>query len=200
MYVYLLSITTNQARERGRGEEDGERYYISGRTGKNRFPGSARSSFRYGYIWKRVKKVKKIQGLEVDFAASRRKKLRRVFTPYDCKFVKMSALTWLSQEFRIIKITFDFSLHFLSYLKGRAIAQVISHRLPTAAARVKSCGICGGQSGTRAGVLLVLGFPLPIFIPPIAPQSPSSIIWVRYTRPVVAEVPSGLSLTPLIVI
>jgi hypothetical protein len=34
---------------------------------------------------------------------------------------------------------------------GRAIAQAASRRLPTAAARVRSqvrsCGICGGQSG-----------------------------------------------------
>jgi hypothetical protein len=41
------------------------------------------------------------------------------------------------------------------------------------------------------------GFPLSIFIPPIAPQSPSSIIWGWYNRPIVAAVPSGLSLTPL---
>jgi hypothetical protein len=41
-----------------------------------------------------------------------------------------------------------------------------SHRLPTAAARVraqvKSCGVYGGQSGTGAGFLRVLGFFLPI--------------------------------------
>jgi hypothetical protein len=36
-----------------------------------------------------------------------------------------------------------------------------------------------------------------MFIPPISPQSPSSIIWGWYNRPVVAAVPSGLSLTPL---
>jgi hypothetical protein len=69
----------------------------------------------------------------------------------------------------------------------------------TAAARVRpwarSCGICGGQSGTGAGFLRVLRFPLPIFIPPIALQSPSSIFWSWYNRPVVAAVPSGLSLT-----
>jgi hypothetical protein len=41
-------------------------------------------------------------------------------------------------------------------------------------------------------------FSLPIFIPPIAPQSPPSIIWGLYNRPVVAAVPSGLSPTPLI--
>jgi hypothetical protein len=45
--------------------------------------------------------------------------------------------------------------------------------LPTAAARVRvraACGACGGQSGTGAGFLRVLRFPLPI-IPPISPLS-----------------------------
>jgi hypothetical protein len=63
-----------------------------------------------------------------------------------------------------------------------------------------SCGICGGQSGTWAGFLRVLRFPLPIFIPPVAPQSLSSIIRGWYNRPVVAAVPSGLSLSPLRII
>jgi hypothetical protein len=40
---------------------------------------------------------------------------------------------------------------------GRAIAQAVSRLLPTAAAlvraQVRSCGICGGQSGTEAGFL-----------------------------------------------
>jgi hypothetical protein len=54
--------------------------------------------------------------------------------------------------------------------------------------RIWSSGICGGQSGTGAGFLRVLRFPLPIFIPPIAPQSPSSIIWGWYNRPEVAAV------------
>jgi hypothetical protein len=92
------------------------------------------------------------------------------------------------------------------YLKerGRAVAQAVSRWLPTGAARVRprvwSCGICGGQSGAGAGFLRVLRFPLQIFIPPISPQSPSSIIWGWYNRPVVGAVPSGLSLTPLIII
>jgi hypothetical protein len=38
------------------------------------------------------------------------------------------------------------------------------------------------------------------FIPPIAPKSPSSIIWDWYNRPIVAAVTSGLSLTPLRII
>jgi hypothetical protein len=45
------------------------------------------------------------------------------------------------------------------------------------------------KSGAEAGFLRVLRFPLPIFIPPISPQSPSSIIWGWYNRPVVAAVP-----------
>jgi hypothetical protein len=70
---------------------------------------------------------------------------------------------------------------------GRAIAQVVSRRLPNAAVRVRaqvrSCGICGGQSGIGAGFPRVLPFPLPILIPPIAPDS-SSIIRGWYNRPV----------------
>jgi hypothetical protein len=50
------------------------------------------------------------------------------------------------------------------------------------------------------GFLRVLRFPLPIFITPTAPQSPSYIMWGLYNRPVVAAVPSGLSVTPLIII
>jgi hypothetical protein len=86
--------------------------------------------------------------------------------------------------------------------EGRAIAGAVSRWLPTAVARVQawvwSCGICGGQCGTGEGFLRVPRFPLPIFIPPIAPQSPSSIIWGLYNRPELATVPSGLSPTPLI--
>jgi hypothetical protein len=89
-------------------------------------------------------------------------------------------------------------------LPDRAIAQAVSRWLPTAAARfrewVRSCGICGGQSGTGAGFLRVLRFLLSIFIPPITPQTPSSIIWGWYNRPMVAAVPSGLSLIPLRII
>jgi hypothetical protein len=58
---------------------------------------------------------------------------------------------------------------------GSAIDQAVSRRLPTAMARVRaqvtSCGIRGGQSGTGAGFLRVLWFPLPIIIPQNAPSS-----------------------------
>jgi hypothetical protein len=84
-----------------------------------------------------------------------------------------------------------------------ATAQAVSRWLPTVAPRVRarfrSCGICGGQSGTEAGFLRVLRFPLSIFIPTIAPQSPSYVIWGWYNGPIVAAVPSGLSFTPLII-
>jgi hypothetical protein len=72
-------------------------------------------------------------------------------------------------------------------IPSRAIAQAVNRRLPTAAARVRaqvrSCGICGGQSGTRAGFLRVLRFPQPIRIPPTTPHA-SSIIRVWYYRPI----------------
>jgi hypothetical protein len=80
----------------------------------------------------------------------------------------------------------------ISLPEGRAIAQAVSRWLPTAAARVRSwlwsSGICGGQSDAGAGFLRVLRFPLPIFTPPIAPQSPSPIIWGWYNRPEVTAV------------
>jgi hypothetical protein len=54
----------------------------------------------------------------------------------------------------------------LTYVMSRAVAQAVSHRLPTAAARVrawvKSGGISGGNSGTGAGFLRVLLFSLPL--------------------------------------
>jgi hypothetical protein len=56
--------------------------------------------------------------------------------------------------------------------EGRAVAQAVSRWLPTAAARVRvraACAVCDGQSGTGAGFLRVLRFPLPI-IPPISPS------------------------------
>jgi hypothetical protein len=80
--------------------------------------------------------------------------------------------------------------------EGRVIAQAVSRRLPIAAARVRaqvrSCGICGGQSGTGAGFLPVLRISLPILIPPTAshPSSGDGTI-----VQLVADVPSGLSLT-----
>jgi hypothetical protein len=47
------------------------------------------------------------------------------------------------------------SQHLLRFPLGRAIAQVVSRRILTAAARVRaqvsSCGICGRQRGTGAG-------------------------------------------------
>jgi hypothetical protein len=64
--------------------------------------------------------------------------------------------------------------------ESRVITQAVSRWFPTSAARVRarvwSGWICGGQSDAGVGFLRVLRFPLPIFIPPIAPESSSSII------------------------
>jgi hypothetical protein len=72
----------------------------------------------------------------------------------------------------IIPTTIIQMFHRLNH--GRAIAQALSRRLPTAATwvrtQVNSCGICGGRSGTGARFLRVLRFPMPIFNPPSAPH------------------------------
>jgi hypothetical protein len=73
-------------------------------------------------------------------------------------------------------------------------------RLPNAAARVRaqvrSCGICGGQSGTGGRYFRVLRFPLPILIPPTAPHSSSSSSGAGTIGQLVADVPRGLNLNP----
>jgi hypothetical protein len=63
----------------------------------------------------------------------------------------------------------------LGYSVGRSTAKEFSRRLPTTEARlrsqVKSCGICGGQSGTGVRFFRVLRFPLPFLIAHTAPYS-----------------------------
>jgi hypothetical protein len=94
-----------------------------------------------------------------------------------------------------VRISDPARLTYVSKL-GRVIAQAVSRRLPTAAARVRahvrSCGICGGQTGTGAGVLRVPRFPLPILIPPTVPHSSSRVGAIGQ---LVSDVPSELSLT-----
>jgi hypothetical protein len=78
--------------------------------------------------------------------------------------------------------------------------RVVSRRVPITAARsrakIRSCGICGGQSGTREGFLRVLRFPLPILIPPTASHNNHLSSGAGAMRQLVADVTNGLSLTP----
>jgi hypothetical protein len=113
-----------------------------------------------------------------------------------------NTFTYRRREQRIfVSVSFYLRLkivrRFRTLSKGRAIAQAVSRRLLTAAARVRaqvwSCGSFGGQSDTGAGFLRVLRFPLPVLIPPSAPYSSSDAGTIGH---LVADVPSGLSLTP----
>jgi hypothetical protein len=66
----------------------------------------------------------------------------------------------------------------LNVKAGRAIAQAVSRRVPTAAARAQNPGLVMwdfvmNKSGARAGFLRELRFPLPIYIPSPSPQSSS---------------------------
>jgi hypothetical protein len=96
-------------------------------------------------------------------------------------FLQLSAVQFLPlllQENAKSFVTLKLVYHMINILWGSV---ELAHKSPSnlnswVQARVWSCGICGGQSGAGAGFLQVLWFPLPIFIPPIAPQSPSSII------------------------
>jgi hypothetical protein len=74
-------------------------------------------------------------------------------------------------------------------VEGCAVAQAVGARLPTAAARVRYNGICGGHSGICVGFLPVHR------LPPIAAQSSSSIIRNWYNGPVCGFSKSGLGST-----
>jgi hypothetical protein len=71
-------------------------------------------------------------------------------------------------------------------------AHEVSRRFPTAAFRVRACGICGGQSGIGAGFLRVFRLPLPILI--LLHTHPS--FGAGRICQILADIPRGLSPTP----
>jgi hypothetical protein len=64
----------------------------------------------------------------------------------------------------------------LTFFTSHAIVQAVASFLLWQSGfdpGVRSCGLCGGQSGSDVGFLRVLWFPLPILIPPNTPYSSS---------------------------
>jgi hypothetical protein len=81
-----------------------------------------------------------------------------------------------------------FNTRYLVITRIRAIAQAISRWLPNSASRVRAkvrtCGVCGGQSNTGAGFLRVFRPPLQILIQPTPILSSASNIRGWYNRPI----------------
>jgi hypothetical protein len=100
---------------------------------------------------------------------------------------------WVVTPYSSIDVSF-----LSNHLPGRAIAQAVSRRLPTAAARVRAqvrlFGLCGGQSGTGAGFLRVLRFPC-LFSVHLLLRTLRLSFGAGIIGELVADVPSGLSLT-----
>jgi hypothetical protein len=100
-----------------------------------------------------------------------------------------------------VQIHFDEALSGI-FRQGRPIVRAVSRWLPSTAARVRHQVMWDfwwtkchwGRFSPSTSVS-------PVNLhPPIAPQSPSSIIWAWCNRPVVAAIPIGLSLTAIIII
>jgi hypothetical protein len=107
----------------------------------------------------------------------------------DCPIFVIAVTSWIINSCsNVAQRVLTFQILLLLFTFRLVVTQAVSRRLPTAAARVRarvrSCRICGGQSGTGERCLWVLRFPLPILIPPTAPHWPSSIIRGWYNSPI----------------
>jgi hypothetical protein len=83
--------------------------------------------------------------------------------------------------------------------RGSAVAQAVSRWLPTEAAQVRaevrSCGIYGGQSGGWG----TFSSSTSVYSANLYSTKFSILTIARDNRPEVADVPSGLNLTPIII-
>jgi hypothetical protein len=102
-------------------------------------------------------------------------------------FIFSMSIAGTIESMQVLCTLITLLMYFLLHYPGHAIAQAVSCWLPTAVAQVRSqvrsCGICVGQRDAGSSFLRVLGFLLPILIPPGAPHSSSYIIWGCYNRP-----------------
>jgi hypothetical protein len=114
-------------------------------------------------------------------------------------FVKVSNIRFCDSpsDSPVIFICTDGRTNGLTEFNGRVKTQAVSRWLPTAAAwvraRVRLCGICGGQSGIGTGTSVSLANLHSTSCPTITIIYQLGLV----QRPVVAAVRSGLSLAPL---
>jgi hypothetical protein len=83
-------------------------------------------------------------------------------------------MTYMTSPVDVSTHAGKFFFFLVRHFVGRAVAQAVSRWFPTTAARVRvraACRFCRGESGTDAGFLRVLQFPLPIIIIPMSPSS-----------------------------
>jgi hypothetical protein len=114
-----------------------------------------------------------------NFAKKKKKHIHNFHEPLKLRH-GLTAIFFIVQENSLLSFVAMYRLLTKNSLKhddyrqnyhGRAIAQEVSRRLPTAAAPVRAqVRSCGGQSGIGVGFLRVLRYPLPFLIPPNAPH------------------------------
>jgi hypothetical protein len=80
-----------------------------------------------------------------------------------------------------------------TWMTVQGLRRLVSNAAARVRSQVKSCGICGVQSGTGVGFHRLRRFPLPILVPEMSTMHVSS--WTVAKGQLVTDVPSGHTIT-----